>query len=103
MKKGVIVIILIFIVIVFFGVFYYLYVKNQELLVVFKIEKVEIKMIVKNMIVIGNIQLDEEVLIKFNILGIIEFVYIKVGEKIKVGDMIVKIKVVVNVFNVSSI
>ena len=102
MKKGVTVTILIFIAIVFFGALYYLYAKNQQPPVVFKTEKAEIKTIVKNTIATGNIQPDEEVLIKPNISGIIEAVYIKAGEKIKAGDMIAKIRVVANVSNVSS-
>ncbi|OXA79687.1 HlyD family secretion protein [Flavobacterium aquidurense] len=102
MKKGVTVTILIFIAIVFFGALYYLYAKNQESPIVFKTEKAEIKTIVKTTIATGNIQPDEEVLIKPNISGIIEEVYIKAGEKIKAGDMIAKIRVVANVSNVSS-
>lgn len=102
MKKGVTVTILIFIAVVFFGALYYLYAKNQESPIVFKTEKAEIKTIVKNTIATGNIQPDEEVLIKPNISGIIEEVYIKAGEKIKAGDMIAKIRVVANVSNVSS-
>jgi len=46
--------------------------------------------------------LDEEVLIKPNISGIIEAVYIKASESVKAGDMIAKIKVVANVSNLSN-
>lgn len=102
MKKGVTITILIFIAIVFFGALYYLYAKNLESPIVFKTEKAETKTIVKTTIATGNIQPDEEVLIKPNISGIIEEVYIKAGEKIKAGDKIAKIRVVANVSNVSS-
>jgi HlyD family secretion protein len=102
MKKGVTITILIFIAIVFFGALYYLYAKNQEKPVVFETEKSETKTIVKTTIATGNIVPDEEVLIKPNISGIIEAVYIKAGESIKAGDMIAKIKVVANVSNLSS-
>src|SRR3970282_451123 len=102
MKKGVTITILIFIAIVFFGALYYLYAKNQESPVVFETEKAEIKTIVKNTIATGNIVPDEEVLIKPNISGIIEEIYIKAGENIKAGDLIAKIKVVANVSNLSS-
>jgi HlyD family secretion protein len=102
MKKGITITILVLIAIVFFGALYYLYAKNQQPPVVFSTEKAETKTIVKNTIATGNIQPDEEVLIKPNISGIIEAVYIKAGEKIKAGDMIAKIRVVANVSNVSS-
>lgn len=102
MKKGITITILIFIAIVFFGALYYLYAKNQEAPVVYETEKSETKTIVKTTIATGNIVPDEEVLIKPNISGIIEAVYIKAGESIKAGDMIAKIKVVANVSNLSS-
>lgn len=102
MKKGITITILIFIAIVFFGALYYLYAKNQEAPVVYQTEKPETKTIVKTTIATGNIVPDEEVLIKPNISGIIEAVYIKAGESIKAGDRIAKIKVVANVSNLSS-
>ena len=102
MKKGVTVTILIVIALVFFGAMYYLYAKNQQAPVVFKTEKATVKTIVKNTIATGNIVPDEEVLIKPNVSGIIEEVYIKAGEKVKAGDLIAKIKVVANVSNLSN-
>lgn len=97
MKKGITITILTLIAIVFVGALYYLYAKNQEPPVVFQTDKTEVKTIVKTTIATGNIVPDEEVLIKPNISGIIEEVYIKAGESIKAGDLIAKIKVVANV------
>ena len=97
MKKGLTITILIFIAIAFFGALYYLYAKNQESPVVFETDKTEVKTIIKNTIATGNNLPDEELLIKPNISGIIEEVYIKAGETIKAGDLIAKIKVVANV------
>lgn len=102
MKKGVTITVLIVIALVFFGALYYLYAKNQESPIVFETDKAEIKTIIKNTIATGNIVPDEEVLIKPNISGIIEEVYIKAGETIKAGDLIAKIKVVANVSNLSN-
>lgn len=102
MKKGVTITVLILIAIVFFGSLYYLYAKNQQPPVVFETDKTEIKTIIKNTIATGNIVPDEEVLIKPNVSGIIEEVYIKAGENVKAGDLIAKIKVVANVSNLSS-
>ena len=102
MKKGATITVLIFIALVFFGSLYYLYAKNQESPIVFQTDKAEIKTIIKNTIATGNIVPDEEVLIKPNISGIIETVYIKAGDNIKAGDLIAKIKVVANVSNLSS-
>jgi len=102
MKKGVTITILIIIAMAFFGSLYYLYAKNQQSPIVFETDKAEIKTIVKNTIATGNIVPDEEVLIKPNISGIIETVYIKAGDNIKAGDLIAKIKVVANVSNLNS-
>lgn len=102
MKKGFTIITLVFIMLTFFGALYYLYAKNQESPIVFQTDKPEIKTIVKNTIATGNIVPDEEVLIKPNISGIIEAVYIKAGQTIKAGDLIAKIKVVANVSNLSN-
>ena len=101
MKKGITITILITIALVFFGALYYLYAKNQEPPVVFQTEKVETKTIVKTTIATGSIVPNEEVLIKPNISGIIEQVYIKAGENIKAGDLIARIKVVANVSNLN--
>lgn len=102
MKKGITITILIFIAVIFFGALYYLYAKNQEAPTIYETDKPESKTIVKTTIATGNIVPDEEVLIKPNISGIIEAVYIKAGESIKAGDMIARIKVVANVSNLSS-
>lgn len=102
MKKGITITILILITLTFLGALYYLYAKNQESPIVFQTEKAEIKTIVKNTIATGNIVPDEEVLIKPNISGIIDQVYIKAGQNIKAGDLIAKIKVVANVSNLSN-
>ncbi|WP_173837647.1 efflux RND transporter periplasmic adaptor subunit [Flavobacterium sp. 14A] len=102
MKKGITITILVLIAVAFFGALYYLYAKNQEPPVVFETEKPETKTIVKNTIATGNIVPDEEVLIKPNISGIIDEVYIKAGQHINAGDLIAKIKVVASVSNVSN-
>ncbi|MCL6461960.1 MAG: efflux RND transporter periplasmic adaptor subunit [Flavobacterium micromati] len=102
MKKGFTITILITIALVFFGALYYLYAKNQAPPIVFETDKTEVKTIIKNTIATGNIVPDEEVLIKPNISGIIEAVYIKAGQNIKAGDLIAKIRVVANVSNLST-
>lgn len=102
MKKGVTIFVLIFIAIVFFGALYYLYAKNQESPIVYETEIPEIKTIIKNTIATGNIVPDEEVLIKPNISGIIEEIYIEAGGFVKAGDMIAKIRVVPNISNLSN-
>lgn len=96
MKKSVTIIILLLIVIVFGGSMYYLYQKNAENPVVYETEKLSKQNIVKKAIATGSILPLEEVLIKPNISGVIEEIYVEGGDYVKSGDLLAKIKVVPN-------
>ena len=96
MKKSVTIFILIFILVTFGGAMYYLYAKNQEDPVVYKTEKPENRTIVKKTVATGSILPLEEVIIKPNISGIIEEIYVEGGDLVKANDLIAKIKVVPN-------
>jgi HlyD family secretion protein len=96
MKKKVTIIILLTIVVAFGGAMYYLYQKNAEDPVVYETETPEKKSIVKKTVATGSILPLEEVLIKPNISGVIEEIYVIGGDYIKSGDLLAKIKVVPN-------
>lgn len=96
MKKSVTIIILLLIIIVFGGSMYYLYQKNSENPVVYEIEELSKKNIVKKAVATGSILPLEEVLIKPNISGVIEEIYVEGGDYVKSGDLLAKIKVVPN-------
>ncbi|WP_298894146.1 efflux RND transporter periplasmic adaptor subunit [uncultured Psychroserpens sp.] len=102
MKKSVTVIILIIIAVLFGGSLYYLYQKNAEDPVVYTTETASTKTIVKKTVATGSIVPKDEILIKPNISGIIEEIYIEAGDVIKAGDLIAKIKVVPNVSSLTS-
>lgn len=96
MKKSVTIIILVAIVLGFSGAMYYLYSKNAEDPVVYKTENPTKQTIVKKTVATGSILPLEEVLIKPNISGVIEEVYVEGGDYVKTGDLLAKIKVVPN-------
>ncbi len=96
MKKSVTIIILLLIVIVFGGSMYYLYSKNAEDPVVYETEKPSKQTIVKKAVATGSILPLEEVLIKPNISGVIEEIYVEGGDYVKSGDLLAQIKVVPN-------
>lgn len=102
MKKGCTISILVFLAIAFAGALFWLYQKNAQPPVVYETEKPEIRSISKSTVATGNINPKEEVLIKPNISGIIDEVYVEAGDYIKNGDLIAKIKVVPNVSNLNS-
>lgn len=96
MKKTTTILILTAIVISFSGALYYLYQKNNESPEQFLTEKPSLQTIVKKTIATGSILPLEEVLIKPNISGVIEKIYVKGGDRVKTGDLIAQIKVVPN-------
>lgn len=96
MKKSVTRIVLLLIVIAFGGSMYYLYSKNSEDPVVYETEQASTKTIIKKTVATGSILPLEEVLIKPNISGVIEEVFVEGGDYVKSGDLICKIKVVPN-------
>lgn len=102
MKKSVTIIILIVIAILFGGSLYYLYQKNAEDPIIYKTENAETKTIVKKTVATGSIVPKEEVLIKPNISGIIDEIFVEAGDIIKRGDLIAKVKVVPNVSSLTS-
>ena len=102
MKKSVTLIILILIVVSFGGAMYYLYQKNNEDPIVYKTELPSTQTIVKKTVAVGSILPLEEVLIKPNISGVIEEVYVEGGDFVKAGDLIAKIRVVPNVSSLNT-
>lgn len=102
MKKTFTIITLVVITVTFVGALYYLYQKNQEDPVVYQTEEPSIQTIIKKTVATGSIVPREEVLIKPNISGIIDEIYIKAGDRIKAGDLIAKIRVIPNVGSLQS-
>ena len=102
MKKFVTISILAVIVLTFAGALYYLYQKNQEDPVVYQTEQPSVQTIVKKTVATGSIVPREEVLIKPNISGIIDEIYVEAGEQVKAGDLIAKIRVIPNVSSLQS-
>ncbi|AKA35560.1 efflux RND transporter periplasmic adaptor subunit [Flagellimonas lutaonensis] len=96
MKKSVTIVILLVIVIAFGGAMYYLYQKNSQDPVIYATETPTKQTIIKKTVATGSILPLEEVLIKPNISGVIEEVYVEGGDYVKSGDLIAKIKVVPN-------
>ena len=96
MKKSITIIILAIIVIAFGFSMVYLYQKNAEDPIVYETEKPSKQSIVKKAVATGSILPLEEVLIKPNISGVIEEVYVEGGDYVKSGDLLAKIRVVPN-------
>ncbi len=102
MKKTITVIILILIVIIFSGFLYYFWQKNQQDPVIYETEQASVDTIVKKTVATGSIVPKEEVLIKPNISGIIDEIYVVAGDIINSGDLIARVKVVPNINTLNS-
>ncbi|QQX77921.1 MULTISPECIES: efflux RND transporter periplasmic adaptor subunit [Aequorivita] len=102
MKKSKTIIILVTIAVLFAVSMYWLYSKNIEDPVVYETEKPAMGSIVKKTVATGSIVPKEEVLIKPNISGIIDEIFVEAGEIVKAGDLIAKVKVVPNVSSLNS-
>ena len=96
MKKSVTLVILLIIVVAFGGAMYYLYQKNAEDPIVYETEQASKRTIIKKTVATGSILPLEEVLIKPNISGVIQEVFVEGGDYVNSGDLIAKIKVVPN-------
>ena len=102
MKKSVTIFTLVFIVVTFTGAMYYLYSKNAEDPVVYETAKASTETIIKKTVATGSILPLEEVLIKPNISGVIQDIYVKGGDIVNQGDLIAKIKVIPNLSSLNN-
>ncbi|QNJ97838.1 efflux RND transporter periplasmic adaptor subunit [Constantimarinum furrinae] len=81
---------------------FWLYSKNSEDPVIYATESPSKNTIIKKTVATGSIVPKEEVLIKPNISGIIDEIFVQAGDVIQSGDLIAKVKVVPNVNSLSS-
>ncbi|SDR67257.1 HlyD family secretion protein [Formosa sp. Hel1_31_208] len=102
MKRTTTVIILIVIVASFTTALIYLWQKNQEDPITYTTQMASNQTIVVKTMATGSIVPKEEILIKPNISGVVEEVFIEAGEFVKQGDLIAKIRVIPNVSNLTS-
>lgn len=102
MKRTKTVVILVLIVALFAIALIYLWQKNQEDPVTYSTESPVEQTIVVKTVATGNIVPKDEVLIKSNISGVIEEVFIEAGEYVNSGDLIAQIRVIPNVSSLTS-
>ena len=102
MKKGFIITVLIVVFLGFILGLWYVFSLDSQDPIVYETEQASIQTIVKKTVATGSIVPKEEVLIKPNISGIIDEIFVEAGDIIKTGDLIAKVKVVPNINSLSS-
>lgn len=102
MKRiGTIITLVIIVVLFVFGI-RYIYLKDKKDPIVYKVENTYIYTIVKKTVATGSIVPKEEVLIKPNISGIIDEIFVEAGEYVEAGDLIAKVKVIPSISSLNS-
>ncbi|MBN8703111.1 MAG: efflux RND transporter periplasmic adaptor subunit [Bacteroidetes bacterium] len=86
----------------FIWTFYFLYKKSEKPPVVYNTISPAIATIIKKTVATGSILPRKEILIKPQVSGIIEKIYVQAGELIKQGDVIAKIKIIPNMINLNN-
>lgn len=102
MKRTKTVIFLVLIVALFLVALYYLWQKNRENPITYSTETASKQTIVVKTVATGSIVPKEEILIKPNISGVVEEVFVQAGEYVKQGDLIAQIRVIPNVSSLTS-
>lgn len=102
MKRTKTIVTLSLIVIVFASALFYLWQKNRENPITYTTEQASEQTIVVKTVATGSIVPKEEILIKPNISGVVEEVFIEAGEYVKSGDLIAQIRVIPNVSSLTS-
>ncbi|MFD2822200.1 efflux RND transporter periplasmic adaptor subunit [Lacinutrix iliipiscaria] len=102
MKRTKTIIVLTLIVVVFGAALYYLWQKNQEDPVTYTTDVASEQTITVKTVATGSIVPKDEVLIKSNISGVVEEIFIEAGEYVNAGDLIAKIRVIPNVSSLTN-
>ncbi|MEZ4858869.1 MAG: efflux RND transporter periplasmic adaptor subunit [Flavobacteriaceae bacterium] len=100
-RKGTIITLIVIFVLFILGI-RYIYVKDKQDPVIYETESPEVASVIKKTVATGSIVPREEVLIKPNISGIIDEIFVEAGDIIHTGDLIAKVKVVPNVNSLNS-
>ncbi len=102
MKKGFIITVLVVVFLGFILGLWYVFSLDSQDPVVYETEQASTQTIVRKTVATGSIVPKEEVLIKPNISGIIDEIFVEAGDIIERGALIAKVKVVPNVSSLTS-
>ncbi len=94
MKKFFKILLIFFLIVSLFGTVYFLYTKSKKQPDVFKTELPKIDNIVKKTVATGSVVPRKEIEIKPQVSGIVEEIYLEAGSKVKMGDIIAKVKII---------
>ncbi len=88
--------------VVFIGTFVYLYMKSQEVPVVYQTDSPSKMTIVKKTVATGKVIPRREVEVKAQVSGVVEKLYVAAGQTVKKGAVLARISLRPNMLNVSA-
>ncbi|HOI87674.1 MAG TPA: efflux RND transporter periplasmic adaptor subunit [Lentimicrobium sp.] len=101
MKKILKILLGLVILVVFAGTIVYLYRKSQAKPVIYETSVASVTDIVRKTVATGKVVPRKEIEIKPQISGIIAELYVEPGEKVKIGDMIAKVRIIPNMISLN--
>ena len=102
MKKILGITFVVLLVIIFFYTLYYLYSKNREPEVKYNTATPYYTDIVEQTVATGSVVPRKEILIKPQISGIVQKIFVKAGDKVKAGDVVARIQVIPDMVNLNT-
>jgi HlyD family secretion protein len=102
MKKFLKIFLLVVVVAAIFGTMGFLYVKSKKKPVVYEIKSPFIANVVKKTVATGSVVPRKEILIKPQVSGIIDELYILAGNQVKKGDLIARVKIIPNMVELNN-
>lgn len=102
MKKILKVTILVVFVVAILGTMFYLFKKSQKKPDVFELNSPFVSNVIKKTVATGSVVPRKEVLIKPQVSGIVEEVFIEAGKHVKKGDLIARVKIIPNMVELNN-
>jgi HlyD family secretion protein len=85
-----------------FGTMFYLYQKSKKKPDVFEVKSPFISNVIKKTVATGSVVPRKEILIKPQVSGIIEELFILAGQQVKKGDLIARVKIIPNMVELNN-
>lgn len=102
MKKALKIFALVVVLSIFIYTIYFLYEKSQAKPVVFETTQPIKTEIIKSTVATGSVVPRKEIMIKPQVSGIVEELYVEAGDMVRKGDMIAKIKIIPDMVNLNN-
>jgi len=85
-----------------FGTMFYLYQKSKKKPVVYEVKSPFISNVIKKTVATGSVVPRKEILIKPQVSGIVEELFILAGKQVKKGDLIARVKIIPNMVELNN-